>query len=152
MNDVVAKRTPVLQPKMDVVRKKAPAPQPTQRLMMRERTVTTTPAQLDTDDPGAPGQRLSPTTTYGPWKDYPSQPIAPSKFADGGFPADEPGLPKAPSFNPGKLVTSPTQVHLNKGDAVVPLTYRPKAKIRPSAALPAIAAMQRRRPYGAARV
>lgn len=61
------------------------------------------------------------------------------------------GLPQAPSFNPSKLVTSPTRVHLQPGDAVVPLSYRPKAKVRPSAAMPALAAM-RPHHYGAARV
>jgi hypothetical protein len=34
---------------------------------------------------------------------------------------------------PPKIVTSPTRVRLAPGDAVVPLTYRPHAKVRPSA-------------------
>lgn len=60
-------------------------------------------------------------------------------MADGGMPDDAttaalPAL-KAPGFNPGKLVTGPTRVHLDPGDKVVPLSYRPVAKVRPSAAL-----------------
>jgi len=34
---------------------------------------------------------------------------------------------------PPKIVTNPTRVRLAPGDAVVPLTYRPHAKVRPSA-------------------
>ncbi len=37
------------------------------------------------------------------------------------------------------IITRPTRVHLDPGDQVVPLSYRPKAKIRPSAALAAMA-------------
>jgi hypothetical protein len=70
----------------------------------------------------------------GPWRGgYIAPPAAPH-MADGGFPADD-GLPKAPAFNPGKIITQPTRVHLDKGDQVVPLSYRPKARVRPSAAL-----------------
>jgi hypothetical protein len=70
-------------------------------------------------------------------------------YAEGGMPDDDspmdPG--SAPTFDPkmigrparlvhsAKIITSPTRVHLEKDDAVVPLTYRPKAKVRPSAAL-----------------
>ncbi len=39
-----------------------------------------------------------------------------------------------------KVFTKPTMIHLEKTDAVVPLTYRPKAKVRPSAAMPAMMA------------
>lgn len=45
-----------------------------------------------------------------------------------------------------KVFDKPTMVHLDKGDSVVPLSFRPKAKVRPSAALPALKA---RRMYGA---
>ena len=38
-----------------------------------------------------------------------------------------------------QIITKPTMVHLEKADMVVPLSYRPKAKVRPSAALPALA-------------
>lgn len=41
------------------------------------------------------------------------------------------------------LVTSPTLVNLKSTDMVVPLTHRPMAKVRPSAALPAIRERQR---------
>lgn len=37
-----------------------------------------------------------------------------------------------------QIFTRPTAVRLNKADAVVPLSYRAKAKVRPSAALPAL--------------
>lgn len=40
--------------------------------------------------------------------------------------------------SPAKLIRSPTHVKLDPGDKVVPLSFRPKAKIRPSAALPAL--------------
>jgi hypothetical protein len=44
------------------------------------------------------------------------------------------------SFNTSPpIITRPTRVHLDPGDQVVPLSYRPKAKVRPSAALPAMA-------------
>ncbi len=39
---------------------------------------------------------------------------------------------------PPKIITAPTRVHLAKGDAVVPLSYRPNAKIRPSALMGAM--------------
>lgn len=39
-----------------------------------------------------------------------------------------------------KVFTKPTLVHLEREDMVVPLSYRPKAKVRPSAALPAMMA------------
>jgi hypothetical protein len=37
-----------------------------------------------------------------------------------------------------QIITKPTMVHLKKSEMVVPLSYRPKAKVRPSAALPAL--------------
>lgn len=48
----------------------------------------------------------------------------------------------ADGMPPSQLITSPTRVKLAPGDKVVPLSFRAKAKIRPSAALPAIQAMQ----------
>lgn len=45
-----------------------------------------------------------------------------------------------------KVFSKPTMVHLEKTDMVVPLSFRPKAKVRPSAAMPALT--QRRRMYG----
>lgn len=51
-----------------------------------------------------------------------------------------------------KVVNSPTKVKLAPGDQVVPLSFRPKAKIRPSAALPALQSAMRTRPmFGAQR-
>ncbi len=44
-----------------------------------------------------------------------------------------------------KVFTKPTMIHLEKTDAVVPLTYRPKAKVRPSAAMPAMMAPPQQR-------
>lgn len=68
-----------------------------------------------------------------------------SHFADGGFPPDGPSVPKPPT-----LINKPTHVKLDPGDQVVPLSFRPKAKIRPSVALHAM----RQRPMfgGGARV
>ena len=37
-----------------------------------------------------------------------------------------------------KIFNKPTAVRLDPSDSVIPLTYRPKAKVRPSAALPAL--------------
>lgn len=77
-------------------------------------------------------------------------------YADGGAMPDMGGIsaPKAPSFNP-KIITSPTHVHLSPGDKVVPLGYRPNAKIRPSAAVGGMAnthlAPRLRQTYGASR-
>lgn len=68
-------------------------------------------------------------------------------LADGG---DVPGLPQPPSAP--KLITSPTRIKLDAGDQVVPLSHRPNAKIRPSAAIPAIHAMQRKRPMFGGRI
>lgn len=49
----------------------------------------------------------------------------------------------------GGIITQPTRVRLAPGEAVVPLDYRPGAKMRPSmAALPAV---RTRQPFGAAR-
>jgi hypothetical protein len=61
---------------------------------------------------------------------------------DGTGPMDpaEP-MPQAPQFNPGaqmrpaQIITKPTRVRLGPHDMVVPLTHRPKAKVRPSAML-----------------
>ncbi len=39
---------------------------------------------------------------------------------------------------PPKIITAPTRVHLGPSDAVVPLSYRPNAKIRPSALMGAM--------------
>lgn len=44
-----------------------------------------------------------------------------------------------------KVFTKPTMIHLEKTDAVVPLSYRPRAKVRPSAALPAMMPPQQTR-------
>jgi hypothetical protein len=44
----------------------------------------------------------------------------------------------------GTIFTKPTQVHLDKGEAVVPLSYRATAKARPSMAMPLVKSMQRR--------
>lgn len=74
----------------------------------------------------------------------------PRMLADGNF-------PEAPSFNPNavqtplqaqsamstnqgkpQIITKPTLVHLEKEDMVVPLSYRPKAKVRPSVAMAAM--------------
>lgn len=70
-------------------------------------------------------------------------------LAAAGFLAD--GMYGGGDIN-SKVVTSPTHVKLGANDQVVPLTFRPKAKIRPSAALPAMAASQRQRPMFGARV
>lgn len=55
-------------------------------------------------------------------------------MADGGMPS----FRARPSQTPPTLVTSPTRVKLNAGDQVVPLSFRPRAKVRPSAAIPAM--------------
>lgn len=70
----------------------------------------------------------------------------PKLFADGrrGAPSSDQGVSMQADGRNGMRVgrttifTKPTMVHLNKSDAVVPLTFRPKAKVRPSAALPAM--------------
>ncbi len=51
-----------------------------------------------------------------------------------GLPPNTGPIPQRPP-----IITRPTRVHLDPGDQVVPLSYRPKAKIRPSAALAAMA-------------
>ena len=58
-------------------------------------------------------------------------------LADGGIGnyLDEGAMP-APQ--PPQIFTKPTMVHLEKADMVVPLSYRPKAKVRPSMALNAM--------------
>lgn len=112
----------------------------------------------------APHQPHVPAGGYQPLK-YDAKPM----LADGdtGY-----GMPKAPVFNPAdvetpmaaqgadnprlngaqvggaKIFTKPTLLHLKKADAVVPLSYRPKAKVRPSAALPALAMKPKRPMYG----
>jgi hypothetical protein len=48
----------------------------------------------------------------------------------------------------GALVTKPTKVMLAKDDAVVPLNYRARAKVRPSAAMPLIRNLQQAHNYG----
>lgn len=65
-------------------------------------------------------------------------------LADGGQVPQPPAAPK--------LITSPTRVKLSPGDQVVPLSFRPNAKIRPSAAIPAMQAMQRKRPMFGGRI
>lgn len=75
----------------------------------------------------------------------------PRMMADG-------NAPEAPSFNPSavqtpmqaqpsmqpdagqrpQIITKPTLVHLEREDMVVPLSYRPKAKVRPSVAMAAM--------------
>lgn len=50
-----------------------------------------------------------------------------------------------------KIVDSPTRVKLAPGDQVVPLSFRPRAKVRPSAAMPALMAGPRVRPMFGAR-
>lgn len=74
----------------------------------------------------------------------------PRMLADGNF-------PEAPSFNPNavqtplqaqsamstsqgkpQIITKPTLVHLENSDIVVPLSERPKAKVRPSVAMAAM--------------
>ena len=51
--------------------------------------------------------------------------------------------------HPGvKVVTSPTRVKLAPGDSVIPLSYRPKAKVRPSVAMAAMQPRQQRPVYG----
>jgi hypothetical protein len=100
-------------------------------------------------------------------------PEAPDYMADGSM-----AMPQAPSVDPAaikdpmsamgasengrvqngqqvgaaKVFTKPTLIHLEKADAVVPLSYRPKAKVRPSAAVPALMAKPRRPMYGGARI
>lgn len=86
----------------------------------------------------------------------------------GGYPTPhkaDGNAPEAPSFNPSstqtpmqsqssmqtgngnrpQIITKPTLVHLEREDMVVPLSYRPKAKVRPSVAM---AAMQQPQPGG----
>ena len=48
----------------------------------------------------------------------------------------------------GALLTRPTKVMLAKDDAVVPLNYRARAKVRPSAAMPLIRNLQQSHNYG----
>jgi hypothetical protein len=55
-------------------------------------------------------------------------------LADGAAPIDLNGA----QVGSAKVFNRPTMVNLKRGDTVVPLTYRPKAKVRPSTALPAL--------------
>lgn len=55
-------------------------------------------------------------------------------MADGGM--------QPSSEAPAEIITSPTRVRLDSDDMVVPLSFRPKAKVRPSAAMPALNAMR----------
>lgn len=77
-----------------------------------------------------------------------------------GLPRGVPPVPPVPQMPPpgpqpsgaapptmGTIITRPTKVMLGKNDAVVPLGYRAKAKIRPSMAMPLVNSM--RKPYGA---
>lgn len=66
-------------------------------------------------------------------------------MANGGYGSGNFGVP-----HPPRIISTPTHVHLNKGDTVVPLSYRPQAKVRPSFALNA-ALNPARHPYGARR-
>ena len=56
-----------------------------------------------------------------------------------------PGVATGPM---GSIITKPTKVTLGKDDAVVPLSYRARAKARPSMAMPLVQSMQRRPVYG----
>jgi hypothetical protein len=68
-------------------------------------------------------------------------------LADGGIAPQAPQAPQVPQGTNG-VFTSPTRVNLSKNEAVVPLSYRAGAKVRPSFAhLPA--ARTTRLPYGA---
>lgn len=73
-------------------------------------------------------------------------------LADGAMPMDAPDQPVQPGngmqVGNAKVFNKPTMIHLEKADMVVPLGYRAKAKVRPSAALPAMKAAPRRL-YGA---
>lgn len=62
--------------------------------------------------------------------------IAPAESDDPVSPAMQNGM----QVGNAKVFDKPTAVHLDQGDSVVPLSYRPKAKVRPSAALPALKA------------
>ena len=50
----------------------------------------------------------------------------------------------------GSIATKPIKVQLGKDEAVVPLSYRATAKVRPSAAMPLVRSMQKRSRYRAA--
>lgn len=69
-------------------------------------------------------------------------------LADGAMPMDAPDQPVQPrngmQVGNAKVFNKPTMIHLEKADMVVPLGYRAKAKVRPSAALPAMKAAPRR--------
>lgn len=73
-------------------------------------------------------------------------------LAAAGFLADGDGGMYGGGDINSKVITSPTHMKLGPNDQVIPLSFRPKAKIRPSAALPAMAAAQRQRPMFGARV
>lgn len=61
---------------------------------------------------------------------------AKSMLADGQ--AGDGEVPNGTPVGDARVFNKPTMVHLDAGDSVVPLTYRAKAKVRPSAALPAL--------------
>ena len=55
-----------------------------------------------------------------------------------GMPSQSGRVPNGSQVGSAKVFNKPTLIHLEKADAVVPLTFRPKAKVRPSAAIPAL--------------
>lgn len=73
--------------------------------------------------------------------------------AQGGhqMPAQSGRVPNGAQVGAAKVFNKPTLIHLEKADAVVPLSYRPKAKVRPSAAMPALmhSALRPQHPMGA---
>lgn len=83
-----------------------------------------------------PQKQWSPVNTYSSLGQAAGK-IAGTFLADGGFPQGKNGI-----------FTKPTNVKLGPNDAVVPLNYRPGAKIRPSMA--ALPAARTRQPYGSA--
>lgn len=48
----------------------------------------------------------------------------------------------------GTIFTKPTEIMMNPNEAAVPLSYRATAKVRPSAAMPAVNQIRNRRMYG----
>lgn len=77
--------------------------------------------------------------------------MLPSGHMADGYGADGPRLPKSPALpKPPMIVSSPTHVSLAPGDKVIPLSYRPHAKVRPSVAMDAFKPHMRQS-YGTAR-
>ena len=89
----------------------------------------------------------APSGGYTPLNNRPKPMLAdgyrarPRMMADGDAPMDlsEP-IPQAPQvagpgLRPAQIITKPTRVRLSPHEAVIPLTHRPKAKVRPSAML-----------------